>query len=99
VKQDGNDTGMPCRGILSLYYYSGEGQSLQQCKPHVSLRKALMYLTFISEHDVRSEIEWPIIITKSIRKDNYEKGAKYMINNSNLFSNYVLLDIGNYKDM
>ena len=92
VKQDGKDEGMPSRGMLACYYYSGDGQKLQGCKPHVSLRKALMYLTYISEHDVRTEAEWSIPVTKQMRKESYEKGAKYMLNNQNIFMQYMLLD-------
>eukprot|EP00605_Chrysophyceae_sp_TOSAG23-4_P001328 GSChrysophyteH1.ASY1.ANO1.1445.1 assembled CDS len=99
VKQDGRDEGLPCRGILSCYYYSGEGVKLQGCKPHISLRKALMYLTFLSEHNVRKEEEWSVPVTKDMRKELYEKGAKYMLNNQSIFLGYALLDIGKYLDL
>jgi len=96
VKQDGKDEGMPNRGILSLYYYSGEGEKLQGCKPHASLRKALMSLTFISEWDVRPEEDWAVPMTKSLRKELFEKGAKYIVNNPNVFKNYAFVDNGRY---
>lgn len=96
VKQDGKDEGMPNRGILSLYYYSGEGQRLQGCKPHISLRKALMSLTFLSEWDIKSDDEWGVPMTKAARKELYEKGAKYMVNNPTMFKMYAFVDNGRY---
>ena len=96
VKQDGNDEGMPNRGILTLTYYSGEGKRLQGCKPNIGLRKALMYLTYLSEHDVRLEEDWGVPLTKGLRKEMYEKGANYIVNYPGVFKQYAFVDNGRY---
>ena len=91
VKADGKDDGIPNRGILSLYYYSGEGKKLQGCKPNIGFRKALLYLCFLKETDIRSEEEWGQPISKE-DKSSFERGAKYMINNPGIFRDYVFCD-------
>jgi hypothetical protein len=96
VKQDGKDEGMPNRGILTLYYYSGDGQKLQGCKPVVSLRKALMFCTLLSETDIRPEEDWGQPLTKTQRQEKFEKGATYMVNYPGLFQKYLLVDNGRY---
>jgi hypothetical protein len=71
VKQDGKDGGIATRGILSLYYYSGDGQRLQGCRPNTNFRKALCSLCYISEHDFRKEEEFSEHLSAEIIKKEY----------------------------
>ncbi len=38
------EEGMPMRGLVNIYYYSGEGQQKKGCKASVGVRKALLNL-------------------------------------------------------
>ena len=45
------EEGMPDKGILTLTYYSGEGEGKKGCSPHAQTRRALLALTLVSESD------------------------------------------------
>ena len=45
---------MPCRGVLTLYYYSG-GKLLRGCSPNVPFRKSLLHLVLIEEREIVEE--------------------------------------------
>ena len=49
------EDGMPCRGVLTLNYYSGAGKGLKGCSPHVPFRKSLLHLVLIEEHEIVEE--------------------------------------------
>ena len=49
------EEGMPCRGVLTLNYYSGAGKGLKGCSPHVPFRKSLLHLVLIEEHEIVEE--------------------------------------------
>ena len=45
------EEGLPDKGVLTLTYYSGEGEGKKGCSPHVQTRHALLALTLTSEAD------------------------------------------------
>ena len=92
VKQDGQDNGIATRGCLTLYYYSGDGQKLQGCRPNINFRKALFQLTFLSEEDIRPEEQLSTLLKDADKEKYYEKGKKYCMSNSGLFGNYLMVD-------
>lgn len=96
VKQDGKDTGINPRGILTLFYYSGDGQRLQGCRPNINFRKALLNLCFLSETDFRPEEDFSEPLSAEDRKKHYEKGVKYAASNQGLFMNYLYCDKQTY---
>jgi len=76
------EEGMPCRGILMIYYFSGDGKGLKQCKPNVPFRKSLLKLVLIDEQD---------IVEEGFRDRPPPKpiGEPYMYNNSARWKQYL----------
>ena len=55
---------MPSRGIVEIFYYSGERKGRFGCRPDVKKRKMLMHLVYIDEID---------IIETQVPDDDYHK--------------------------
>jgi hypothetical protein len=77
-----SEDGMPARGILTIYYYSGEGRGLKQCKPNIPFRKSLLYLVLIKEEEIVEEGFRDRPAPKGI-------GEPYMYNNSARWIQYL----------
>ena len=91
VKEDGKDDGIAKRGLLSLYYYSGDGKRLQGCRPNVNFRKGLLHMVFIKESDFRNEEFFSQPLTAN-QKKSFEKGVKYVQSYPGIFRDYIMCD-------
>lgn len=49
------DDGLPCRGIISIEYYSGGCKLLRGCRPYVNFRKSLLNLFLLREDEICEE--------------------------------------------
>jgi hypothetical protein len=76
------EEGMPARGILTIYYYSGAGRGLKQCKPNVPFRKSLLFMVLITEDE---------IVEEGFRDRPSPKpiGEPYMYNNASRWRQYL----------
>ena len=77
-----SEEGMPCRGILTLNYYSGQGKGRKGCKPNISFRKSLLLMTLIEEWEIVEEGFRERLPKKPI-------GEAYMFNNSSRWKQYL----------
>ena len=76
------EDGMPARGILMVYYFSGDGKGQKGCKPNVPFRKSLLQQVLIEEEDIVEE-------GFRDRAPPNPIGVPYMLNNAVRWKQYI----------